>query len=264
MNLNEFISLTENQRFAVFGTGFAAEMFFQGLAAHGCEKNIDRFFVSRDVKSEPFHGIPVSPLSAFDQDIPLLIAVHPSNAGKIQGLGEGAVNIYPFLTEYLYGKPVSRNCQLRVADILAKQPADEYWIPARYAGIDGIMKKDDDLTELYVRCISLHAERSTALRRLEKLRSMCAGISAQGFDNSNAPIAIDTSGRIIDGLHRTAAAAYFKAEKILCDIYGSSELFDRILTDRNKLPERTLIGAGFSPADIRKLKEYRTILADYE
>ena len=260
MNLEDFISLTENRRFAVFGTGFAAEMFYQGLAAHGCENNIDRFYVSREVKSAAFHGIPVSPLSAYSQDMPLLIAVAPSNAADIEEFCENSVNIYPFLTEYLYGIPVSRKCLLRVSDILAKQPADEYWVAARYAGIDGVMKNDDQLTDLYVRCISLHAERSTALRRLDRLRSLCAEISAHGFDNSNSPIAIDRSGRIIDGLHRIAAAVYFGAKSLYCDIYPKSELFDKILTDRNRLPEQTLIASGFNPSDIGKLKEYRTIL----
>lgn len=261
MNFNEFVLLTKSRKFAVFGTGFAAEMFFQGLISHGCEDNIDCFYVSREIKSETFHGIPVRLLSDYTHDIPLLVAVHPSNMTGISGMSEDTVSIYPFLTEYLYGHPVDINCHLRVSDILAKQKMDEYWIAARYAGIDGIMKNDDHLKELYIRCISLHAERSTAISRLERLESLCADISMQGFNNIYSPISIDESGRIIDGLHRIALAAYFGADNIFCNIYRESELFDRILTDRNKLPEKHLVRSGFSLEDISILQNYRRKLA---
>ena len=262
MNFDEFVSLTKNRKFSVFGIGFAAEMFFQGLISHGCEDNIDCFYVSREIKSETFHGIPVRLLSNYTHDVPLLVAVHPSNTAGISGLSEDAISIYPFLTEYLYGHPVGRNCLLHVSDILAKQKLDEYWIAARYAGIDGIMKNDAHLKELYVRCISLHAERSTAVGRLKRLESLCADISMEGYNNINSPISIDESGRIIDGLHRIALAAYFSAENIFCNIFRDSELFDRLLTDRNKLPEKYLVRSGFSPEDISILQNYRRKLAE--
>lgn len=261
MRFFEFISLIRNNKFSVFGTGFVFEMFYQGLIAHGLENQIDHFYVSREISSETFHGIPVSSLSSYDHTSPLLIAVHPANLTGFQELEERSVNIYPFLMEFLYGSPVSRMCLIQVSDILAKQPEDEHWIAARYAGIDGIMKDDAYLMELYIRCISLHSSEATARNRLISLRSLCESIHMHGFDNSGSPVSIDESYRIIDGLHRIAAAAYFRGNSLYCDIYKKGELFDKILTDRNKLPRETLLASGFELKDIEILEGYKKKLA---
>ncbi len=261
MNYNDFFSLASGGKFTVFGTGFVAEMFFQGLVSHGHENNLRWFYVSREPAEKMFHGVSVYPISEYKGGEPLLIALHPANLNSIGDLKEKGICIYPFLYEYLYGKPVRQNVRIRTADILSVQPEDEYWIAARYAGIEGLLKNDAALTELYLRCISLHASEATARLRLEELRKLCEDIQIHGFNNSGSPVLIDESRRIIDGLHRTAAAAYFGVPDIYCDICTKSELFDKILTERNRLTPAALTEAGFSRDDIAVLENYRKKLS---
>lgn len=264
MEYGEFLSITENRKFAVFGTGFVAEMFYQGLLSRGCADNIDRFYVSGTPENDSFHGIPVCSLRAYRGDLSLLAAVHAANLESIDLPKENAVFIYPFLREYLYGKPVRENVRIRLKDLLAAQPEDENWIAVRYAGIDGLEKNDDSLTALYIRAISMHCSEATARKRLTALQAMCASIRTGGFDSETAPIAIDENYRIIDGLHRTAAAAYFGIPEISCDLYAASPVYDRVLTERNRLPAAELAAAGFTVDELAKIRHYRRILQHYE
>lgn len=257
MNYNEFLFIVSGQKFAVFGTGFAAESLYQGLVLHDHERNIACFYVSHPEDGSTFHGIPVCPLSDYRGDIPLLIALHPATLADISELDGVGESIYPFLSEYLYGQPLRENVRISKQDILSVQPEDEYWIASRYAGVKGLQEDDSFLTDLYLRCISLHASETTARLRLQELRKLCDNILTRGFDNSGSPICIDENRRIIDGLHRLAAAAYFDVRDIYCDIYASSEIFEKVLTERNRITPAVLVNEGFSREDIETLEEIR-------
>ena len=88
----------------------------------------------------------------------------------------------------------------------------------------------------------------------DKLKELADSIQAEGF-HSDSPVCVDDSGRIIDGLHRVCCAAYLRLESIPVTVYPSSPVFDRVLGDKNRLPERILLDGGFSAEEILFLRE---------
>ena len=79
-------------------------------------------------------------------------------------------------------------------------------------------------------------------------------IEENGFDPER-PILLDEDGRVIDGLHRIAAAALFGEEELHCRIFARSALYDRVLDARNFLTEEQLGSAGFTQEELCVLKE---------
>ena len=91
------------------------------------------------------------------------------------------------------------------------------------------------------------------------MEMLAESIAEKGF-REDRPVLTDERGRIIDGLHRIACAAYLHIRRIPAIVYPESPLYERLLGERNRLPENMLSEAGLSTAEILYLKDARNEL----
>ena len=261
----ELVQLLETRQAAVFGTGFVAEMFYLALERNGLWDRI-RFCVTTSApEGETFHGRPVVSLGTarFSDRMLLCAAVHESVWNSLQeslaGISCPAVWIYPCLFELLYGKPVCPPSMMPLREIIRLQDPEEFWIAARYAAVRDYMERSADYPrtrELYRKALSLHCGPETAVRRNRQMEKLADSMAENGFLGTSR-IQIDASGRIIDGLHRVACAKYFRVDSVPVQVYPVSEVYDRVLGERNRLPERILRANGFSDNEIGMLRNAR-------
>ena len=182
-------------------------------------------------------------------------------------LGSKVVWIYPLLNELLYGEPL-RTEYLSVGELVRIQSEMGLWLAARFmaakaclaeiAGGDPAPDKGDgvpagEAARIYLKAIACHTEEATARARLVKLKALARSMSEGGFDRSG-PLLIDDRGRVIDGLHRLACAAALSLKRVPCAVVPASPLYDRTLTDRNRLPASYLKLRGFDAKEIRTLE----------
>ena len=109
-----------------------------------------------------------------------------------------------------------------------------------------------DSADLYCRAQMLHCGAATAKKRLKAMETLAESIRSRGLDR-NMPILIDTSGRILDGLHRFTAAFYFKIDEIPATVLPTSEHYDQMLNEKNQIPDSILLRAGFSAANMDRI-----------
>ena len=270
MTTEELIRQLKTKDLAVFGTGFVAEMFYQALDLHGLTSGIHFFAISNAQEGQQFHGKPVYSLeeAPFSENTLLCLAVHGSAAKDLQKQMENCpgkrVWVYPNLYGLLYGDPIQTDKTLALAKLLSQQNQEEYWLAVRYAAIRDYLRRTDaypQTRELYLRALSLHCGTETAVRRCGQMEELALSMKEEGF-RRECHVLIDEAGRIIDGLHRVACAAYLQLESVPVVIYRSSPVYDRLLTERNRLPEYVLQDAGFSAEDMSFIRKARDELFD--
>ena len=85
METEILIQQLKTKDFAVFGTGFVAEMFYEALKETGLSSGLRCCIVSKAREGETFHGRPVYSAGSFrlPDDMMLCIAVHESAYGEI-------------------------------------------------------------------------------------------------------------------------------------------------------------------------------------
>ena len=266
MNSEELIETLRSRDFWVFGTGYVAETFWYALERHALIDRVRGFLVSRGVNGVSFHGLPVLSLSP---GVPgsgetVCLAVHDSAAGEIlpllSGRTEGLYRIYPLLTELCYGAPRRETESRSPKELLNCQGPEDLWLAVRYAVIRDYLSGGETLplaAALYVRSMALHCGMATAERRLRFLYALADSMSAKGW-REGTPVFIDERGRIIDGLHRTACGIYLGLEGIACRVYPASEIYDRLLGERNRLPQSFLLAQGFSAEELTFLRRTQT------
>ena len=261
MDTEILIQQLKTKDFAVFGTGFVAGMFYEALKETGLSSGLTCCIVSKAGEGETFHGRPVYSAGSFrlPNDMMLCIAVHESAFGeisdKIKSISERCVWVYPNLYELLYGIPAQPPHDIVLADLLSKQSRDEYWLALRYAAIRDYLKNEPcyrETKDLYIKLLALHCSNATAVRRSMQMEKLAVSMAHEGFRN-DCPIAVDERGRIIDGLHRTACAAFLHISKIPAVIYPESKVYDRLLGKKNRLPEDVLTEAGVTASEMQFL-----------
>ncbi|MBQ3400808.1 MAG: glycosyltransferase [Lachnospiraceae bacterium] len=255
-------------RIVIFGAGFVARMFLRALELHGLDGRIDHFEVSAAAPGQTFGGYEVRSFRPAEENVSaetesaekpvlLCLAVHSSALPELEAAGvtsdPRAVFIYPFLYDLLYGPPLRTRVRIPLRDILAAVPADCFWIEAREAGLTG----SEPGERIYRKALGAHCSPGTVEKRLAAARDLLRQIRENGFD-PDRPVLLDEDLRIIDGLHRIAAARMTGEEALICDVYARSPLCDELLTDRNRLPETVLRSAGLTDGEVGYLKILRS------
>ena len=263
MKTDDLLFQLKTSNIALFGTGFVAEMFFEALTELGLSSKLCCCIVSSARERETFHGRPVFTADSYSlpEDTVLCVAVHESVAVELNdtlnNISDKRVWIYPNLFELLYGEPVVPFKSVKLSDLLSKQNSEEYWLALRYAAIRDYLKREPNYwrtRELYIKLISFHCSYDTAVRRCRQMEKLADSMAEGGFWD-NSPVAVNEHGKIIDGLHRIACAAYLYIDKIPAVVYPESEVYDRLLGKENRLPESLLVNAGVSFSDIQYLKD---------
>ena len=251
--------LPETGGLTVFGTGFVAEMFWTALEKAGMEGRVRAFAVTRPEPDGRFHGLPVVAAEELDplEAGTVCLAVHESLARellpRLEARGfRGVIWVYPFLYRMLYGEPVRRGEPTAVRELLARQNPAYAWITVRYLAARDLPRGGEAAARaerIYLRAMSAHCSPETARRRLDALAELTRAMARDGFDPAH-PILVDTRGRVIDGLHRLAAACALGLDTVICDVTEPSDVYDRLLTDANRLPGTALADLGLEDGDL--------------
>ena len=231
---------------ALYGTGYVAETVWKIFE----EKNMTdavRFFVETKKTKDFFHGVPVYSL----KDAPLgegpvvCIAVHDAVKDEIRNSLKSVYNgqaewIYPYLKKWAYGDVLYER-EIPLKELIAAQAEENFWITVRYAALAEHLETGERGTaaEIYLKTQSAFTDSKTAEARLERLYGF-----SPDFDTD--PIVIDTEYRVIDGLHRAAAALCFGKKTIKCAVVRASDMFDKLLTDANRITPEAQRRAGLT------------------
>jgi len=249
----------------IFGTGYVAEMFRTGLEMHGLADRVCGCVITHAAPGQRFHGLPVYSLSeaVLPEDALLCIAVHESVLNEIRVQNPEVVDrgiwVNTYLIDLLYGRPL-RTGAVPVAEILTRQDRTAHWVTVRYALVKEYLMRSADFEmakDLYIRALSLHCSRETAVRREQQVERLADSMRAIGFGQDYPPIRIDESLRIIDGLHRIACALFLQIPVIPAAVYAWSDIYDRLLIGKNRLPENVLRKAGFTDPEMNYLRQIR-------
>ena len=248
--------LEKQKSIAVFGTGYAAGVFFLAMEEAGLAPRVSVFVETRPKPGKTFRGCPVVSVSEYEknrEDSLLCIAVHGSILSEVETelsrYGLEGIWIYPQLFDLLYGAPVEEK-KIPVREILARQNPEHYWIAVRALAAETAGSSGG---EVYLKALSLFSSPETSGRRLDYFHDLMENVRQNGLDDSQ-PVLLDEDGRIIDGLHRIALAALWEIPEISCRIYRRSPLYERILDERNFLTEEALRGAGLTEKERETLR----------
>ena len=233
-----------NDNFIIFGSGFVAELFMKGLVRAGLEKNLRCVVETNPSEGKTFHGLPVMRYSQTDTcGMPVMVCVHDSLRDELElKRDDELIYVYPFIWDLIFDGYMSEE-MMSVETLIKRQNPEDNWIYVRYAAVIGIKEDRDDLKELYLKLLSLHCSSHTAKRRLLLLERLAESIEEEGF-RKDCPVLIDEDFRIIDGLHRIASAAWFGVDMIPARIYRSSEMFEKTLSEKNRLTDSFLYKKG--------------------
>lgn len=251
----------------VFGTGFVATLFRDALDAAGIESHVRGYLASSPAEGETLYGKEVRAAAdkSVDRSALICVAVHESNLASVEELllreeYSDVVWVYPLIFEMVWGEPLYRNVSLPIEMILERQDRSHNWIAVRALASRGILEGDISAKDTYVATMAQHCGLRTAERRHEALRRLIASMEETGFDEQR-PILVDTNLSIIDGLHRLAVAWTLGINRIPCDIVRTSNAFDRLLTDKNKLTYEQLVQAGLGAQQLAKVATMRKQIA---
>ena len=255
----------------IFGTGFVAERFYLALEKHRVWGRVLFCMVTKRAEGQAeFHGKPVC--LPEERTIPdgalFCLAVHESLLAELE-----AVLPRSWMER-------EKNAMISRRELLEKQDPSLNWISVRYGAIRDVLRAEGgtdgkygsdrgtdcglaESRELYVRAMALHCGVKTAEKRYQALRELARSMQAQGFDPSH-PLLIDTDGHILDGLHRFAAACALGIDEIPCTVLPASGMFEKILDERNWIPDEMLDRAGFSEEDRKRIREAKKELTGTE
>ncbi len=248
MDTKTLLKTMQNRGVVLFGTGFVAEKIVHTLAEQGFA-NCIRGFVVSEAKMVSFKGKPVWSLSQYADivkaqvgtELPLLcIAVHESLRADVEwSLSEAGLEftwIYPNYLELAWGPFLPFIVDVPIHSILQRQEKDQAWISIRYAALKECLAGNwsGPASAMYVKAASLFSRPETARQRLAYATEMTADMAAKGYDK-NRPILIDSRYRVIDGLHRLAAAALVGCRTIPCQIVEEKDCFEQFFPEENRV-----------------------------
>jgi len=274
MSTRELLQTIRDRGAVLFGAGFVAKTFFRVLSEEGLGERVRACVVS-GAPEGPFFGRSVYSLEAYAAarragdpatEGLLCLAVHETVRPAVEqalaaaGLDE-YVWIYPNCRELLWGPAIQEDVRIPLRDLLKAQEEDQYWITVRYGAMKEWLAGEENgpATQTYRKAAGLFSGQDTALRRLAAARELAAAMEKDGFDG-RCPIWIDTRYRVIDGLHRLAAAALAGVETVPCRIFAAGERFSRYLTEDNRLTAAAQQRAGLTREERRYLQETRSAL----
>ena len=261
----ELLETVREQGCYVFGTGFVTSMLVEALRIYGELERVKGYLVTECHDSREYEGAPVYAASdqAVDRSALVCIAVHEANAAEValslEQLGFQQITwIYPCLYDLVYGEPLYRQVVLETSHIMTAQDPSFNWLAVRALAAEVLRSDAYDqrgmALEAYAKAMALHCGAATARNRLKNLAVLVRSMEERGFD-ADAPILVDTELRIVDGLHRVAVAWLLGIEQLPCDIVKASPVFDKLLTDRNKLTGDALAQAGLTDGQLALVRE---------
>ena len=265
MQAEQMLQAFACRNIVIAGTGYVAEAFWRALERHGYAERVVFCLDSGANGEKRFHQKAVyKPGKAPRvEDAIFCIAVHESLAAEVRNAlpptaRESAVWIYPWLAEWLYGPALQDRVRLPLSGILRAQDPGNHWLTIRYMAERDYLRGDErqyaQSAALYRLALMAHCSPATAEKRLRQMEKLTDSIAAGGL-MPDRPILLDEDCRVIDGLHRLAAACVLDLDPIPCSVFPRSVEYDRLLKKENRLPEAVLRQLGFTEAQLELLRQ---------
>lgn len=256
----DLMQILEHKRIVVYGAGFVAEKFYEALVIQGLHRNVECFVVSRKEPEQKFlKGKNVISIDEFEnsENILICLAVHDVTKNEIEEILDkrGITNriwIRPYLFDLVLGKP-TRSGVIMPVDPIVRQCVD-YRIAVRYLAVENYFGKNDCGYEIYKKALEAYCGRETAEKRLENFRRLIQSWERSGY-LADSTILIDEKGEIIDGAHRITLARYFRTDRVLCDVYQTSEKYLEWIGSGALLPQDKAAQFGFTDKEIEMMEE---------
>ncbi|MCI8567059.1 MAG: hypothetical protein HFI39_12250 [Lachnospiraceae bacterium] len=257
----ELLKRLHDSRIVIYGTGYVGKKFFQALKNNGLVQNVVSFAVSKvPADLTVIEGIQVHSIEhiAFGDSVMVCVAVHEALKDKMIGTLEQMgmrkyVWIHPFLYELFLGRPLKRDVDVEVENIV-QTCRDDYRLAVRWLVIEQYFGKNNLGYSLYERAESIHCEKYTARERLKKFLELIRSWEKTGYLEDRR-IQINSRYEIVDGRHRIAAAYYFNQRTVRCDIYPGEVPVEKLHDEEVMLTEKVLTDHGFSVKEIGLLAE---------
>ena len=252
----------------VFGTGFVATLLLEALDEAGVRECVEGYLVSKLDSVQEYDGKDVREASdeSVNRESLVCIAVHESNRDSavetLQQLGYTCATwAYPYLYDLIYGTPRFSGIWLETERVLNAQNPEYSWLAVRALAAEALYAESKLLSpdrraaalDAYLKAQTLHCSPETAKQRLSMLEVLVNSMRMRGFD-ADRPVLVDTNMSIIDGLHRLAVAWLLGIERIPCDIVKANPVFDKLLTERNKMTHSELVRAGLTQAQFDEIE----------
>ncbi len=259
-SLDELLKIIKKNRTKIYGIGYVAERFTDGLIKKGYADSIQSFIIT-ERKIDNYKGYKVEGLNELDvsnQNTLICIATHESIKKEIEllldekGFSE-YVWIYPYLHELWFGQPVAQDIDVDLDKIIGKW--NDYRLAIRALAIDQYYGKNDVGYDIYVKAQSLHCEERTANKRLERFIELIDSWDKKGYDSYFRP-KLSEDYEVLDGVHRITLAYYHGMKAITCDIYHA-ENAKGFRNDEVDIPEEILQRAKFNDYQMECLREAR-------
>ena len=253
---------------AVYGAGYVAETLWIALERCGLSDRVRCFVVTERKDGQSFkHGKQILSLQEYILSRPpeerIVIAAHHSIASemeqKLKDLDLREHLLPPFYPGMAFTEAASQTV-LPLRRILKMQEKKNNWITVRYAALKalkaGEQAEHSTGLQIYLKTQCLHAGRATVEARIRAMDQLLHSMQEKGF-LQNCPVQMDTSFRIIDGLHRIACAALLDIPKIPCRLFEPNEIYDIFFPLDNCLPAAALAKAGLSLKEQQFLAEQK-------
>ena len=228
--------IKQEKQIIIYGMGYIAQRFYRILDKKSMGSRIACFAVT-DHFGQPveWQGIPVKSVFEIDtlHETLVCIAVHEVIKNEIVEILDrlGCANyvwITPQLIPFAFGAPIESGREIAVDELVRCQGEYSYWFAARYMAIEQYLGKNDCGYAIYEKFQAVHCGLNTARKRLTQFQGLIEAYLSKRYHPSCA-IAVDSDGRIIDGIHRTAIYSYWNEKRIMADIYAASEDFYEIM-----------------------------------
>lgn len=227
MNITELLETLANNEIAVYGTGYYAERFYMGLEKINLQHKIKCFVVTNSNESSArFMGKPVEQLDNLEgKDIYIYIAVHESIKCAIEKNLQKCnrskyIWVTPYIDELLFGEPIAYHKNVKTADILRSQNADNFLFAVRYLVIESFYNGNDVGDNVYIKMEQylFGGNKEIANNKLMRYKKLIKNWDEAGYQE-DSDITIDEKGQFIDGKHRFTLACYHKIESVYCTIF---------------------------------------------
>lgn len=256
MDAHDLLMRVCAQGAVIWGTGFVARLLHEALEREGLWCQVRACVVSTPEPDASFFGVPVlSPydLAALDGTPVELVAVHEAVLEELRPTldvfcADQWVWAYPLLPALLFG-PVLEERRVPVRRLIEAQGQEYFWLAVRLAAVH-------DATQgrsAYLKAQALHCTPQTAARRYDQLVALARSVEEHGFDEAH-PLLVDESLRVIDGLHRLVLAHEQGFYDVPCRVVARSEVYDRVLDERNRLPLTLLEQAGLTSGELAAVR----------
>ena len=247
----------------LFGTGFVAQSFLRVLHRKGLDGAVEACIVSA-ADRDSFCGKRVWSLRELPRDRfrgrVICVCVHETLKEEVLRLlvpveSVRTVWIYPYLFRMAFGVPTEEGA-IRLETLLQAQPPENHWISVRFAALADYSqgRGDGDGIRAYLKTQAAFSGKETAGQRMRRFFSLYEEMKNSGY-RQDSGILIDRELRVIDGLHRIAAAVMCGVEQIPYRMTEKDGIYEELFPEENRVTPAAQEKAGLTAAETNALRD---------